>query len=116
MAHRDTWETYAAAWKLEEAEARLVLSEVLSADCNYCDPLTQTRGLDELLGYMKAFRAQLPGGSFVTTGFESHTDRSLTHWEMLDGQGHPAGVGTSFGTYGPDGRLTSMTGFFATQS
>ncbi|NOS74028.1 MAG: hypothetical protein HOP36_05725 [Methyloglobulus sp.] len=52
------------------------------------------------------------GVSFVTTDFKSHHDRSLTHWDMVDGEGNRLAQGASYGLYGADGRLTQMSGFF----
>lgn len=62
-------------------------------------------------GYMSELHKNVPGVEFVTTDFNSHHGRSLTHWNMVDGKGNILS-GASYGMYGADGRLTQMTGFF----
>ncbi len=113
MAQRQTWETYAKAWKTGDPEERSqLLAAAVHPDCVYSDPTTQARGWAELTAYMEGFQAQMPGGGFETDAFMHHHDRSMATWKMVAGDGAVAGVGTSFGTFADDGRLLTMTGFF----
>jgi len=48
----------------------------------------------------------------MTTDFKNHHDRSLAHWNMVDGNGNVLSQGASYGMYVADGRLMQMTGFF----
>ena len=112
-SHRNTWETYTKSWSVADTSKRLQLFEqCLSPDCVYSDPMTQATGYDQLSGYMSELHKNVPGVAFVTTDFKSHHDRSLTHWNMVDGKGNILSQGASYGMYGADGRLTQMTGFF----
>jgi hypothetical protein len=111
---RSTWELYTATWRARSPQARLEdFRRCLSERCIYTDPSVRAVGHDELAAYMDGFQNQNPGGSFATRDFSHHHDCVLVAWEMLDGAGKTVGAGTSFGTLGADGRLTSMTGFFA---
>ncbi|MGH1506550.1 MAG: nuclear transport factor 2 family protein [Acidimicrobiales bacterium] len=115
--HEDTWATYTASWKTDDpAERSRLFAASLADDCVYTDPLTQAEGWAELAAYMEQFHQQIPGGHFVTTAIEGHHDRVLVTWDMVSGAGDKIGKGTSYGTFGDDGRLTSMTGFFATDT
>lgn len=112
---QEIWETYASAWKAETAEekkARFV--EALAPECVYTDPLHQAHGWDELTAYMLDFHQQVPGGHFVTRWFSAHHGRSVARWDMVAGDGTVLGEGISYGTYGNDGKLTAMTGFWDT--
>lgn len=112
-----TWLTYASSWKAETASERRALYEAsLSPDCIYTDPLAVAHGWDELLAYMEAFHAQIPGGHFVTRYFLAHHGQSIAHWDMCDAEGNKLGEGTSHARFDGHGKLTSMTGFFETPS
>lgn len=115
MSHEATWEAYAAAWRTTNPAERAQLFEsALQSDCTYTDPTIQAHGWDALVAYMDQFQQMLPGGGFETKAFRAHHDRCHVEWVMVTADGSVAGVGNSFGTFGPDGRLTSMTGFFET--
>ena len=112
-SHKNTWEIYTKSWSVPDTSKRLQLFEkCLSPDCGYTDPITQATGYGQLSGYMSELHKNVPGVAFVTTDFKSHHDRSLTHWNMVDGKGKTFSQGASYGVYGTDGRLTQMTGFF----
>lgn len=107
------WQTYTSAWKADTAEEkRSLFSECLQADVLYTDPLTPPLGADALLEYMLQFHQQVPGGHFVTTGFQHHHHVSLAQWNMCDGEGNVVGMGCSVGEYGDDGKICKATGFF----
>jgi hypothetical protein len=112
---RATWDTYASAWKATAADDKAsALRASVAATAIYRDPLTEAKGHAALIAAMIDFHQRVPGGHFVTTHFEAHHDRSLARWTMHDAAGAVLGDGTSFGEYGPDGRLVAMTGFYAT--
>jgi len=111
--YQDIWEAYTASWSERDLSKRLKQFEsCLSPDCVYTDPLIQTTGYEQLSGYMSELHKNIPGVRFITLDFKSHHDRSLTHWNMVDGDGNVLSDGTSYGLYGADGRLVQMTGFF----
>jgi len=107
------WETYTRAWSEVDSSKRFELfEESLSPDCVYTDPLVQTSGYDQLSGYMSELHKNVPGVRFITTDFKSYHDRSLTQWNMVDGDGNILSQGASYGLYGADNRLIQMTGFY----
>lgn len=54
LIRKDPGETYASSCGAKTAEEKRSLYEQsLAEDCTYTDPLTQRRGHDELLAYMK---------------------------------------------------------------
>lgn len=110
-SHKNTWETYTKSWSETDTPKRLELFEqCLNPDCVYTDPIIQATGYEQLSGYMSELQKNVRGVSFVTTDFKSHHDRSLTHWNMVDGNGNTLAQGTSYGMYGAYGRLKQMTG------
>ncbi|MFZ2449048.1 MAG: nuclear transport factor 2 family protein [Methylovulum miyakonense] len=112
-SHQNTWETYTRSWSERDASKRLQLFEgCLSPDCVHTDPLIQATGYNHLSGYMSELHKNVPGVRFVTTGFKNHHDRSLAHWNRVDGDGNILSQGASYGLYGADSRLLHMTGFF----
>lgn len=109
----DTWETYAASWKVTSAaEKRTLFARCLDTACQYHDPLIKTKGWDQLEAYMLDFHQQIPGGYFVTIDFLAHSNKSIARWEMRNGGKIVLGVGMSYGEYNDNGKLVSMTGFF----
>lgn len=113
LDYRSTWETYVSSWKAPSAnEKQSALELSASADCVYRDPLASTTGYEGLVKYMLAFHQQVPGGYFETTWFLAHHDRSIAKWNMRGSDGAILGEGVSYGEYGQDGRLVTMTGFF----
>jgi hypothetical protein len=111
--HRSQWDAYGELWAVTDEAARPAACDgVLSPNCTCTDPNVHADGLDEIMTYMTGFQTSVPGGHFVTQTFVEHHDRSLSHWNMVLGDGTIVGTGASFATYGPDGTLTSMTGFF----
>lgn len=114
VTKREVWEMYAATWgKGNDESRRRAYKNCLAEECVYTDPNVRTVGYDELAAYMAGFQQQLPGAGFATAEFSEHHDAALVRWDMVDGEGNTVSPGTSFGSFGEDGRLTSMTGFFA---
>ncbi|MGB7816636.1 MAG: nuclear transport factor 2 family protein [Methylotenera sp.] len=112
-SQKHTWKIYSLSWSEVDVSKRLQLFEQsLSPDCVYTDPLIQTSGYVQLSDYMTELQKNVPGVKFIITDFESHHDRSLAHWNMVDGNGNLFIQGASYGLYGVDGRLTQMTGFY----
>jgi hypothetical protein len=112
-SYRNTWEIYTKSWSVADESKRLQLFEqCLSSDCVYTDPIAQVSGYEQLSGYMSELQTRIPGVAFVTTDFKTHHNYSLTHWNMLDSEGHILSQGASYGLYSADGRLMQMTGFF----
>ena len=112
---RAVWETYTSTWQEPSTEVRIAAyADCLSEDCVYTDPNVKAVGYAEIDGYMAGFQQQLPGGGFVTREISGHHEMVLVEWDMVDASGTAISPGTSIGTFDEAGRLTSMTGFFAT--
>ncbi len=110
---QDIWEIYTQAWAEDDHLKRLRLfEESLDSECEYTDPITHTKGYEQLASYMSELHKNVPGVRFVSTDFKSHHDYSLTHWNMIDKMGNVLAQGVSYGRYGSDGRLLQMTGFY----
>ncbi len=109
----NTLEAYSKALSMADESDRQKLFELsLSPDCIYTDPLVQTKGYAQLSAYISELHKNIPDVAFVITNFKFHHDRSLAHWNMVDGNDNLIFEGASYGLYGVDGRLTQMTGFF----
>lgn len=109
---KETWEIYVASWKADtETEKRKLFKKALDPNCQYHDPLTKTKGWDELVEYMLAFHQQIPGGYFATKSFFAHSNKSVATWDMKNGD-MVIGNGISYAEYNDQGVLVSMTGFF----
>ena len=117
MSHNfsKTWEMYVSSWNSESlAQKRALFTQCLDPTCQYNDPLTKTKGWDELEAYMAEFHQRIPGGHFVTTYFLAHNNKSIAKWEMRAGDNSVMGEGISYGEYRDNGNLFTMTGFFET--
>lgn len=111
--YKDIWETYQSSWKVETTDEKLAIFEkVLDKNAVYQDPLAKTTSWNELVAYMLEFHKQIPGGHFITTYFQAHSNQSVAKWNMVAGDGTVVGEGISYVTYSDTGKLTSMTGFF----
>ncbi len=110
---KETWETYVSSWNTElPSDKRVLYEKCLDTSCEYNDPLTKTKGWDELTEYMLDFHKQVPGGYFATTYFLAHNNKSIAKWELKNGEDTVLGDGISYGEYNEKGKLTSMTGFY----
>jgi SnoaL-like domain len=107
-------EVYASSWGPLTNDARRATFEAcLHEDFVYTDPNIRTVGYDELATYMGGFQQQVPGGGFINRDVANHHDSLLLHWDMTGPDGAVLSPGASFGTVHSDGRLASMTGFYA---
>lgn len=112
---RKTWNEYTESWKMKNSEDKLhAFGNSLDLNCQYNDPIIKTKGYEQLLSYMQDFHKQIPGGHFVTNYFLAHSNKSISKWDMYDGNNNKIGEGVSYGEYNTEGKLTSMTGFFET--
>jgi hypothetical protein len=108
----EIWEAYSGSWSEPNEKIRKeILHKQMILGCNYTDPNIDIVGIDTLSDYMGEFQKGFPGAKFVVTDFNVHHDQSLTHWNMVDGNGRILSKGASFGMYTNE-QLTKMTGFF----
>jgi len=110
---QDVWERYVSTWKVTDpAQKHELFTACLSPRCVYTDPLTVSRGWEELSAYMANFHQQVPGAYFVTEQFFSHHQRSAARWKMVTATGQTMAQGISYGEYDEQAKLVTMTGFF----
>ena len=107
------WELYTSAWNAESETDKLALfSACLETECEYSDPVTKTKGWDDLLSYMQDFQQQVPEGHIETCYFSSHNYQSIAKWEIKNKNNQILDNGISYGKYSTQGKLISMSGFF----
>ena len=107
-------ETYVAAWRERDAEARLRLLEQSWADDGvYVDPLTRTEGRAALSRMIGRYHQERPDTQVVLTSGVDHHHRELRFtWALLGDNGATLMIGMDFGQIAEDGRLQQITGFF----
>lgn len=109
----ETWKTYQAAWSdMPDDERRSLLSKSVADDCVYSDPTSSCDGVDALVTHIEGSQRKMPGARFRNDKFLDHHQQGLSEWTMFDGKGTEVATGTSYASFGADGRLTQMTGFF----
>lgn len=108
----EIWDIYRKCWSDSNSDQRTQkLSEVLSHDFEYKDPNFMANGYQELSNYMKEFQVQFSGASFITTAINSHHDRSLMHWNMINDKHEVVSNGISFVEH-KNNKIKQITGFF----
>ena len=112
---KESWDQYVSSWQVQAANDKKAIFEAcLIHSCEYTDPLTKTKGWDELAAYMLNFHEQIPGAYFVTTYFLAHHNQGIAKWEMTNDEGVVLGDGISYSEYNDEGKLTAITGFYET--
>lgn len=113
LVQKNMWETYTLAWSNSDALERLkLLEKSVNPDCDYADPLLQVSGYHALSDYMAELQKSITGIKFVTIAFKTHHNKSLAHWNMVDGHGALLAPGISYLKHDVHGRLVEMSGFF----
>ena len=108
----DIWNTYQSAWSDIAADQRGArLAKSVAENCVYSDPIDHCEGVDALIAHIEYAQEKVPGARFRNGEFLDHHDQGLSKWTMLDGKGTVVATGTSYARFGPDGRLTQITGF-----
>ena len=114
MTREDVIAGYCAAWDEPSAERRKELLEpVWAQGATYTDPTVHTDDLAALVRHIAAVQARYPGSRLVMTStLDAHHDVARFAWKkvLADGTSLPEGI--DFATFAPDGKLTSVTGFF----
>ncbi len=112
-SHRATWASYQAAWEdCSSTERGDLLAKSVTEDCLYTDPQGKAHGLSELFTYIEKFREAMPGVSFTNHTFLDHHAQSMATWTLYDSKGAELQPGSSWASYGDDGRITRVSGFF----
>lgn len=108
----EIWDIYRACWNNTNSLQRTEkLKNILTDDFEYRDPNFEIKGYEQLSDYMKQFQEQFEGVSFFTTDINTHHNRCLVHWNMVNDNNEVVSNGTSFVLY-ENNKLKQITGFF----
>jgi SnoaL-like domain len=105
--------TYIAMWNETDPQRRRELvSQALTDDASYLDPIMAGEGVDEITAMIGAAQEQFPGHRFeLVSGPDVHHDRVRFTWSLGPPAGDPVAVGVDFATVAGDGRMRDVTGF-----
>jgi SnoaL-like protein len=105
--------TYIEMWnETDPARRRRLVSETITDDARYLDPLMAGSGADEISDMIAGAQAQYPGHRFaLVSGPDAHHDRVRFTWSLAPAGGDPIAIGIDFATTAGDGRMRDITGF-----
>jgi uncharacterized protein YndB with AHSA1/START domain len=107
----DRWFT---AWNEDDrGRRRALLAETASPDVAFWDEHGALSGYDDLDAQIAATKTYMPGLRVERAGdpaFAHH--HALVHWEVRDAAGAVTGKGVNAVTFGPDGRIVRVVGFW----
>ena len=112
----DVVDGYFAAWnETDPQRRRAAVAATWAREADYIDPQFEAVGHEALDALAVAVHEKYPGYRFRLTGaVDAHHDRARWGWEFGDPNGGtPVVTGVDFAVLAPDGRLRSVTGFFA---
>jgi uncharacterized protein YndB with AHSA1/START domain len=106
----DRWFT---AWNESDASVRRqLLTSLLTSDVRFCDKFSRTDGIDELDAHLGAARRFMPGIELKRSGGVRHCQGSAVADWIATKDGAQRSSGTNVFTFGPDGRVCAVTGFW----
>lgn len=116
--HRDaarTVDAWFAAWAEADAPTRTrALSEIASPAVRMRDRFSSVEGTDEVTLHIGAAQRFMPGMRLERSGEVRHCQGMLlVDWTAVGGNAEPRGRGTNVFVLGADGRIESVTGFWA---
>jgi hypothetical protein len=105
--------SYIEMWnETDPHRRRELVSEVVTDDASYLDPIMSGNGPDEISEMIAGAQAQFPGHTFaLVDGLDAHHDRVRFTWSLAPAAGDPIAIGTDFVTTAGDGRMRDITGF-----
>lgn len=112
----ETLTAYGQAWHENDAGKRMTLLDTAWAeDGIYQDPSADVRGRQALCDHIGGVHHSFPGARVeITSGADMHHGKIRFFWRMVLEDGSVAIEGTDFGEVAPDGRLSTIIGFFGT--
>jgi len=103
-----------AAWNEDDGgKRRALLSESAAPDVTFCDDYGALAGPDDLGAQIAATKIYMPGLRLERAGdplFSHH--HALVRWEARDASGAVRGKGVNAMTFGPDGKIVRVVGFW----
>ena len=105
--------SYIEMWnETDPHRRRELVSEVVTDDASYLDPIMSGNGPDEISEMIAGAQAQFPGHTFaLVDGPDAHHDRVRFTWSLAPAAGDPIAIGIDFATTAGDGRMRDITGF-----
>lgn len=105
---------YCGTWNETDAARRLIdIRTLMTEDIRYIDPTMQAQGHEGLSKMIDGVQERFPDHRISrTTAVDAHNNCVRFGWQLAPANGEPVVVGTDFCTLSPDGRLSSVTGFF----
>lgn len=102
------------AWNESDAVRRRELLEACAApDVAFCDDYGVLAGYDDLDAQIAAGKMYMPGMTLERVGAPALSHgHALVRWQVRDPQGAVTAKGTNAVTFGPDGRLVRVVGFW----
>jgi SnoaL-like domain len=109
-----TVDAYLAMWNERDGARRAQLIETAWREGGrYVDPQFDALGYAELGRMVAAAQGQFPDHSLrLTSGLDTHHEEVRFTWEVVAPDGSQALHGIDFGSFGSDGRLARVVGFF----
>ena len=103
------------AWNEQDAAARTAALQALAdPSVRMRDRFSSVEGTDELTMHIGAAHRFMPGLRLAREGAPRHCQGTvLADWIATSPDGQPRGRGTNVFTLTPDGRIASVTGFWA---
>jgi SnoaL-like domain len=97
----------------DDAKRADLVAQAWAEDGRYTDPLQELNGHAELASMQGVVQHTYPGASFRrTSGIDAHHESVRFDWELVHPDGSLVVAGIDVGRLGPDGKLTSIVGFF----
>jgi len=109
-----TADRWFAAWnEADEARRREALAACSADDVSFCDAYGVLSGRDDVGAQIAAARVYMPGMTLRRSGepLLSH-GHALVRWEAVDAAGALKGSGTNVFTFGTDGKIERVVGFW----
>jgi hypothetical protein len=109
-----TVDAYLASLDEPDAATRAdLVARAWAPDGRYTDPLQELNGHDELAAMQPVVQEHYAGARFRrTSGIDAHHDSIRFAWDLTYPDGTEVNAGIDVGRVGPDGKLTSIVGFF----
>jgi len=104
-----------AAWSvLDDADRERGLRDVVSANIRWHDQYSSIEGLGELAPHIGAAQRFMPRVTLKRVGDIRHCQGVvLSQWMATNAEGQKVMEGTNVFVFDPDGRIESVTGFYA---
>ena len=111
-ARADAW--FAAWAETDDAKRSAALTEIAASDVRFGDRYSLLTGIAEISTHAGAAQKFMPGMTMVRHGDARHClGTALVDWHVPGPDGTPKAKGTNLFAFDADGKVTSVTGFWA---